>query len=118
MEIILPLLIIAHGLIYILYFVPNNDEKYPFTFNKGPLANRPQAVKLARALIIAAVVGFVVSGLTMLFASDATNLWHTTLALSALIVIGIQIAFWQNQLFLGFFINVFLLYLVFFTAWP
>lgn len=65
----LGLLLVAHGLVHLLYFVPSEDPKYPMTAEKSWLVTRAglslQVVgPLVAALAIASTVGFIALALS------------------------------------------------------
>jgi hypothetical protein len=111
------LLIASHGFVYLLYFIPNSDKNWPFTFNKGIMSSRSGFSNVAKILIASAVILFVITALVLLFAPAQVAIWQVALVSAAVLALIVQLAYWQNQLVIGVIINVAFLYLVFFTEW-
>jgi hypothetical protein len=108
----LSLLMVAHGLVYVLYYVPNKDPIWPFTFEKGILSRFTRLELFVKITLLFAVASFILSGVIVLVSPNSIPLWHATLFIAAVLASLIQFGYWQSQLLFGLIINGFFIYLI------
>ena len=99
------LLLVAHGLIHLLWFVPNEDPKWPFRSDRSwlPEASRRPVVV---ALVGLVVVGFVLLGLAVWGVPGLASVWPWLTVAAAAASLAVLVAFWDRQLVLGVVIDV------------
>ncbi len=109
-RIIVGLLLLAHGLVHLLYIVPAAaDPKYPFSLERSWLlpetARRPVAV----VLMTVVVVGFLASALGLWGVPGLADAWSQLTIVAAGSSLVLLIAFWDRQLWIGVLVNILLI---------
>lgn len=93
------LLLIAHGLVHLLYLAPEADDRtYPFTLRESWLVPEPSRRPVALALIVATVAAFVVLGLAVWGVPWLSTVWPVIGVIAAAASLTLLIAFWDIQL--------------------
>lgn len=120
-KIALAVFLVFHGLIHLGYFSPAPaDPKYPFSLNNSWLVNgvgSSTAHTLAVVLGIAAVGGFVLTGLAAAGIVVPQSWWLPLIVLGSLASLLMLVIFWNNMLVLGIVIDVVLLVAVLGLGW-
>lgn len=104
-------LLIAHGLVHTLWFVPNEGADWPFRLNRSWLLpdqlRRPIGITVVALTVISFVmVGLAIWGVPVLAARwPVLTIWAATSSLVMLV------AFWDRQLLWGVAIDLVLLFL-------
>jgi len=106
-RIVAGLLLIAHGLVHLLYLTPApDDERYPFTLRESWLvpvtARRPVAI----FLVAATIVLFALLGLAVWGVPGLSGVWPALAVAAALSSLALLIAFWDAWLTIGVAIDV------------
>jgi hypothetical protein len=100
-RIVLGVLLVAHGLVHLLWFVPNDDPAWPFRLDRSALlpeeARRPVAV----ILVALVVVGFVLLGLAVWGVPGLVSIWPGLTIGAAVASLAALVLFWDRQLLLG-----------------
>lgn len=100
-------LLIAHGLVHLLYFVPNvDDPKWPFTLSRSWLV--PVAVRrpVGIALIAVTLIAFALLGLAVWGVPGLSAIWPTLAIIGSAASLVTLIVFWNTQLLIGVAIDV------------
>ena len=105
-RIVLGVLLVAHGLVHLLWFAPNQDPAWPFRLDRSWLlpeeARRPVAV----ILVALVVVGFALLGLDVWGAPGLVSIWPGLAIGAAVASLTALVLFWDRQLLLGVAIDV------------
>ena len=105
-RIVLGVLLVAHGLVHLLWFAPNQDPAWPFRLDRSWLlpeeARRPVAV----ILVALVVVGFALLGLAVWGAPGLVSIWPGLAIGAAVASLTALVLFWDRQLLLGVAIDV------------
>lgn len=108
-RIIVGLLLLAHGLVHLLYLVPSaGDPKYPFSLTRSWLLPESTRRPVALVLITAVVLGFLASALALWGAPGLSGHWSGITIAAASLSAALLIAFWDRQLWIGVLIDVLL----------
>ncbi len=106
LRIVVGILLIAHGLVHLLYFVTNPDPNFPFTVATSrffPEAlRRPVAIGLASVTIL----GFALLGLAIWGTPGLNATWPILAVLAGAASLAMLITFWSRQLIAGIIIDV------------
>lgn len=109
-RVIVGLLLLAHGLVHLLYVVPAAaDPKYPFSLERSWLLPQSARRPVAFALMTAVVVGFLASALALWGVLGPADAWSQITIVAASSSLVLLIAFWDRQLWIGVLINVLLI---------
>lgn len=110
-KIVVGVLLVAHGLVHLLYFVTNEDQSWPFRLDRSWLA--PQAARrpLAVVLIAATVLAFVLLGLAVWGVPGLVAAWPSLAVVAAAVSLVVLVVFWDTQLLWGVAIDVVLVVL-------
>ena len=102
LRIVVGLLLLAHGLVHLLYFVTNADDpKFPFTITSSWLVPEPARRPVATVLVAVTIVAFALLGLTVWGVPGLTAIWPSVAVVGAVASLATLIAFWDVQLLLG-----------------
>lgn len=109
-RVIVGILLIAHGLVHLLYLVPAaSDPGYPFSLDRSwllpPSARRPVAYGLMAAVVLA----FIAAALAWWGVPGLSALWAGILVVAASLSLALLIAFWDAQLLIGVLIDLLLI---------
>ena len=114
LKVVIGVLLAAHGLVHLLYFVTNADDpKWPFTLDRSWLlpetARRPVAV----VLVAVTILGFVLLGLAVAGVPGLGAIWPVLAVVAAVASLLTLLVFWNAQLVAGIAIDVAVLVLAF-----
>lgn len=109
------LFLIAHGLVHGLYFIrnkPKDDPKFPFFFERSWFAKRvgKPSILIGKVLTTLVIILFVLSGLMLIGFSAFNYLWLSFALAAALLSEILFILFWHKWLFIGFTINLIIIF--------
>jgi hypothetical protein len=108
-RIVVGLLLLAHGLVHLLYLVPAADDpKYPFSLARSWLLPESTRRPVALVLITAVVLGFLASALALWGAPGLSGAWSGITLVAAGLSLALLVAFWDRQLWIGVLIDVLL----------
>jgi hypothetical protein len=100
-RIIAGVLLIAHGLVHLLYFIPAADDpKYPFHLASSWIpegARRPVAI----FLVAAAVFMFGLLALAIWGVPGLSAAWSVLALVAAAMSLAVLVVFWDSRLFIG-----------------
>lgn len=101
-------LVIAHGLVHLLYFIPETDDKDDFPFSLRRSWMIPAGLRRPGALALAGgtVVGFLVAGLAVWGLPGLTSVWPVATVAGAAASLLMLLAFWNARLLAGIAIDV------------
>jgi hypothetical protein len=108
-RIIVGLLLVAHGLIHLMWFASNDDPKWPFRLDRSWLLPESTRRPVAIALITLIVVGFALLGLAVWGVPGLASIWPALLIGAAVASLAVLVLFWDRQLLLGVAIDVVLI---------
>ncbi len=111
LRIVAGVLLIAHGLVHLLYFVTNEDPKWPFTIERSWLV--PEAARRPVAIVLVAVtiVAFALLGLAVWGVPGVSAIWPVLAIVGASASLVTLVVFWNAQLVTGVAIDVALIVL-------
>jgi hypothetical protein len=106
-RIVAGLLLIAHGLVHLLYLVSEpDDENYPFTLRESWLVPDGARRPLAIFLIAATITFFTLLGLAVWGVPGLSGVWPALAIVAASSSLALLIAFWDAWLTIGVGIDV------------
>ena len=104
-------LLVAHGLVHLMFFVTNDDRSWPFRLDRSWLvpqaARRPAAV----VLIAATVLAFILLGLAVWGVPGLATAWPALALAAAAASLAVLVVFWDSRLLWGVAIDVVLVVL-------
>lgn len=106
-RIIAGLLLVAHGLIHVMFLVKGPDDpKFPFTLRDSWLA--PESVRrpLALALVAATVAAFTLLALAVWGVPGLSGAWPALAIVGSALSLAVLIVFWDVQLVFGTLLDV------------
>jgi hypothetical protein len=105
-RIVAGMLLIAHGLVHLLYLTPEaDDERYPFTLRESSLVPERARRPVAIGLISATILFFTLLGLAVL-GVPGLGAWPALGLVAALSSLASLIAFWDTRLMVGVIIDL------------
>lgn len=112
-------LLVAHGLVHLLYFVTNADDpKWPFTLERSWLVPEPMRRGVAISMIAVTIAAFAVLALAVWGVPGLAAIWPALAIVAALASLAVLVAFWNGQLVFGVVIDLAILVVAFWTpAW-
>ena len=102
---VLGLLLIAHGLVHLLWLAPSDDPAWPFRLDRSWLvgaARTPTAI----VLIALVVVGFALLGLAVWGVPGLTSIWPVLAIAASVASLATMVLYWDRQLLWGVAIDV------------
>lgn len=110
-KVVVGVLLVAHGLVHLMFFVTNDDRSWPFRLDRSWLV--PQAARrpVAVVLIAATVLAFVLLGLAVWGVPGLATAWPALALVAAAASLGVLVAFWDTRLLWGVAIDVVLVVL-------
>lgn len=100
------LLLLAHGLVHLLYFVRAPEPGFPFRITRSWLAPEAARRPLAVALVALTVVAFVLLGLAVWGVPGLAPLWPVWAVAGSAASLAVLVVFWDRQLVLGVLIDL------------
>jgi len=95
-------LLIAHGLVHLLYLTPDADDpRYPFTLRSSWLLPESARRPVALVLIVATIAAFVALALAVWGVPGLAGAWPAIAIVAAGLSLALLIAFWDARLLIG-----------------
>ena len=105
-RIFLGLLLVAHGLVHLLWFVANDDPAWPFRLDRSWLISQPARKPVAVTLVALIVAGFALIGLAVGGVPGLAPLWPLLVIVAAGASLTALVLFWDRRLLWGVAIDV------------
>ena len=105
-RIFLGILLIAHGLVHLLWFAPNDDPRRPFRLDRSWLMSEGTRKPVAVALVALIVAGFALLGLAVWGVPGLVSIWPALAIAAAVVSLAALVLFWDRQLVWGVAIDV------------
>ena len=105
-RIFLGLLLVAHGLVHLMWFAPNEDPAWPFRLDRSWLLSEATRKPVAIALVALIVAGFALLGLAVWGVPGLASLWPELAIGAAVASLTALVLFWDRQLLWGVAIDV------------
>lgn len=105
-QIFLGLLLVAHGLVHLMWFVPNDDPAWPFRLDRSGLMSGTTRKPVAVALVALIVAGFGLLGLAVWGVPGLASIWPGLAIGAAVASLTALVLFWDRQLLWGIAIDV------------
>ena len=105
-RIILGVLVVAHGLVHLMWFAPNDDPAWPFRLDRSRLTSEATGKALAIALVALIVTGFALLGLAVWGVPVLASIWPGLAIGSAVASLTALALFWDRRLLWGVAIDV------------
>jgi hypothetical protein len=108
-RVVLGLVLVAHGLVHLLWFAPNDDPAWPFRVDRSWVV--PQAIRRPVAVVLIALVvaGFALLGLAVWGVPGLASIWPALAVGAALASLATLVVFFDRQLLVGVAIDVVLI---------
>jgi hypothetical protein len=100
-RIVVGVLLVAHGLVHLLWFAPNDDPTWPFRLDRSWLL--PDATRKPAAVVLVAlvVVAFALLGLAVWGVPGLASIWPALAVVGALASLAALVLFFDRQLLWG-----------------
>jgi hypothetical protein len=110
-KVVVGVLLVAHGLVHLMFFVTNDDRSWPFRLDRSWLV--PQAARrpVALVLIAATVLAVVLLGLAVWGVPGLATAWPVLALVAAAASLAVLVVFWDTRLLWGVAIDVVLVVL-------
>jgi hypothetical protein len=109
-RVIVGILLIAHGLVHLLYLVPAaSDPGYPFSLDRSWLLPGPARRPVAYVLMAAVVLAFTLAALAWWGVPGLAGGWAGIVIAASAVSLVLLIAFWDTQLMIGVAIDLLLI---------
>lgn len=105
-KVVVGVLVMAHGLVHLMFFVTNDDRSWPFRLDRSWLV--PQAARrpVAVVLIAATVLTFILLGLAVWGVPGLATAWPALALAAAAASLAVLVVFWDTRLLWGVAIDV------------
>ena len=104
-------LLIAHGLVHVIWFAPNEETAWPFHLERSWLVPEQARRPLAIALVALSVAAFVLVGLAIWGVPGLVMMWPVLAIAGVVASLAMLTVFWDRQLIWGVAIDLALLVL-------
>jgi hypothetical protein len=102
LRIVVGLLLLAHGLVHLLYFVTNADDaRFPFTITSSWLVPEHARRPVAIVLVAVTIAAFALLGLAVWGVPGLAAIWPLLAVVGSVASLAVLIAFWDTPLLLG-----------------
>ena len=106
-RIIAGLLLVAHGLIHVMFLVKGPDDpRFPFTLADSWLVPESARRPLALALVAATVAAFALLALAAWGVPGLSSVWPAIAILGSALSLAVLVTFWDAQLVFGTLLDV------------
>jgi hypothetical protein len=105
-RIVLGVLLVAHGLVHLLWFAPNDDPTWPFRLDRSWLLPDATRKPVAVVLVALVVVAFALLGLAVWGVPGLASIWPALAVVGALASLAALVLFFDRQLLWGVAIDV------------
>jgi hypothetical protein len=103
---VLGLLLIAHGLVHLLWFAPSDDQAWPFRLDRSWLLPEATRRPVAVVLVGLIVMGFALLALAVWGVPGLASIWPVLAIMASVASLAALLLFWDRQLLLGMVIDV------------
>jgi hypothetical protein len=103
---VLGVLLVAHGLVHLLWFAPNDDPAWPFRLDRSWLLPDATRKPVAVVLVALVVVAFALLGLAVWGVPGLASIWPALAVVGALASLAALVLFFDRQLLWGVAIDV------------
>ncbi len=103
---VLGVLLVAHGLVHLLWLAPSDDPAWPFRLDRSWLLSEATRKPVAVVLIAPIVAGFALLGLAVWGVPGLASIWPILAIGAAVASLAALVLFWDRQLLLGVAIDV------------
>jgi hypothetical protein len=105
-RIVVGVLLVAHGLVHLLWFAPNDDPTWPFRLDRSWLLPDATRKPVAVVLVALVVVAFALLGLAVWGVPGLASIWPALAVVGALASLAALVLFFDRQLLWGVAIDV------------
>jgi hypothetical protein len=105
-RIVLGVLLVAHGLVHLLWLAPSDEPAWPFRLDRSWLVSEAIRKPVAVVLIALIVAGFALLGLAVWRVPGLTSIWPILAIGAAVASLAALVLFWDRQLLWGVAIDV------------
>jgi hypothetical protein len=105
-RIVLGVLLVAHGLVHLLWFAPNDDPSWPFRLDRSWLLPDTTRKPVGVVLVALVVVAFALLGLAVWGVPGLASIWPFLAVVGALASLAALVLFFDRQLLWGAAIDV------------
>ena len=105
-RLVLGLLLIAHGLVHLLWFAPSDDQAWPFRLDRSWLLPEATRRPVAVVLVGLIVMGFALLALAVWGVPGLASIWPVLAIMASVASLAALLLFWDRQLLLGMVIDV------------
>jgi len=105
-RIFLGLLLVAHGLVHLMWFAPNDDPTWPFRLDRSWMMSESTRKPVALVLVELIVAGFTLLGLAVWGVPGLASIWPELAIGAAVASLAALVLFWDRQLLWGVAIDV------------
>lgn len=117
-RIALGVLLVAHGLVHLLWWAPSDDPAWPFRLDRSRWVPETTRAPVAAVLVTLVVVGFALLGLAVWGVPGLTSIWPVLAIGASVASLAVLVLFWDRQLVWGVAIDLALVVLaVWQPAW-
>lgn len=94
-------LLVAHGLVHLMWFAPNDDPAWPFRLDRSWLWSEATRKPVAIVLVALVVAGFALLGLAVWGVPGLASMWPGLAIGAAVVSLATLVLFWNRQLLWG-----------------
>lgn len=105
-RLVLGVLLVAHGLVHLLWFAPNDDPAWPFRLDRTGLVPEAARNPVAAVLVGLVVTGFGLLGLAVWGVPGLASIWPVLVIVAAVASLAVLVVFWDRRLLWGVTIDV------------
>ncbi|WP_448809229.1 hypothetical protein [Agromyces bauzanensis] len=105
-RIVVGVVLVAHGLVHLLWFVRNDDPGWPFRLDRSWLVSEEAGKPFAIALVALIIAGFTLLGLAVWGVPGLVSIWPVLAIAAAVVSLAALVLFWDRQLVWGVAIDV------------
>lgn len=100
-RIVLGLLLVAHGMVHLMWFAPNDDPAWPFRLDRSWLVPDTRRKPVAIVLVALVVAGFALLGLALWGVPGLASIWPGLAIGASAASLAVLVLFWDRQLVWG-----------------
>jgi hypothetical protein len=97
-RLVIGVLLLAHGLVHLLWLAPNDDPAWPFHLGRSRLLPKATRKPVALVLIGLIVAGFALLALAVWGIPGLTSIWPVLAIGAAVVSLAALLLFWDRQL--------------------
>lgn len=100
-RVVLGLVLVAHGLVHLMWWAPSDDPAWPFRLDRSWLLREGTRRPVAVALISVVVAGFALVGLAVWGVPGLASVWPALTVGAALASLALLVLYFDRQLLWG-----------------